>query len=116
MTEDNKAIDDFSDADKVSSDMNFWDYKNVPNLIGVFDRFEKDAYGEHVVLIAEDGEVHLPNLTALNSKLKSAHKGDKVKAVNLGEKKSEKSGRMYYDFDIFIKRTPAIPEETIKTE
>lgn len=104
MSEDNKVIDDFSEDDKVSSDMNFWDYKNQSNLVAVFKRFDKDAYGEHPVVESEEKEVHLPNLTALNSKLKSADIGDKVKVVNLGEKKSEKTGRMYYDFDVYIKK------------
>lgn len=103
MSEDNKVIDDFSDDDKVTSDLNFWDYKEQKQLIGVFKGFENDSYGEHPVLETNEKEIHLPNLTALNSKLKRAKVGDKVKAVNLGEKKSEKTGRMYYDFDVFIK-------------
>ena len=105
MTEDNKIVDDFSSEDKVQSNMNFWDYKNQKEVIGVYKGFEKDAYGEHaVLLIGNNEEIHLPNLTALNTKLKRASEGDKVKVVNLGEKKSDKSGRMYYDFDVFLKK------------
>jgi len=103
MSEDNKVIDDFSDDDKVSSDLNFWDYKDQKELIGVFIDFQKDGFGDHAVLQVFENEIHLPNLTALNSKLRRAKPGNKVKIVNLGEKKSEKSGRMYYDFDIYIK-------------
>lgn len=102
--ENNKVIDDFSDADKVSSDMNFWDYKGQPQIIGVFKEFVKDSYGEHVVIETEEKEIHLPNLTTLNGKLKRAEMGNKVKIINLGEKKSDKTGRMYYDFDIYIKK------------
>jgi len=104
METENKVIDDFSDVDKVSSDLNFWDYKNQKEVIGVFKVFQKDAYGEHPVLVIGSEELHLPNLTALNSRLRSAEAGNKVKIVNLGEKKSAKSGRMYYDFEIFIKK------------
>ena len=103
MSEDNKIIDDFSDNDKVQSDMNFWAYNETKEIIGLFKGFQKDSYGEHVVLSCEGDEIHLPNLTALNSKLKRANINNKVKVVNLGEKKSEKSGRMYYDFDVYIK-------------
>ena len=104
MSEDNKVIDDFSEEDKVQSDMNFWDYKENKELIGVFKDFQKDSYGEHAILEVNKSELHLPNLTALNSKLKRAKMGNKVKVVNLGEKKSEKTGRMYYDFDVYIKQ------------
>ena len=103
MAEDNKVIDDFSDTDKIPSDMNFWDYKESKEIIGIFKEFVKDSYGEHAVI--ESGEeIHLPNLTALNGKLKRASSGDKIKVVNLGEKKSDKTGRMYYDFDVYIKK------------
>ena len=103
MEETNKVVDDFSEDDKMKTDFNFWDYKVTKEAIGVFSAFEKDTYGEHAVMIAGSDAIHLPNLTALNSKLKRAKAGDKIKVVNLGEKKSEKSGRMYYDFDIYIK-------------
>ena len=103
MSEENKVIDDFTDEDKVVSEGNFWDYKNQKELIGVFKEFQKDSYGEHAVLEANEEEVHLPNLTALNGKLRRAEIGNKVKIVNLGEKKSKNTGRMYYDFDVYIK-------------
>lgn len=104
MSEENKVIDDFTDEDKVQSDMNFWDYKEAKEIIGSFIGFQKDGFGEHPLLKVEGKEIHLPNLTALNGKLKRAKEGDKVKVVNLGEKKSDKTGRMYYDFDVFIKQ------------
>lgn len=103
MSENNKVMDDFSDEDKVGSSMNFWDYKNNNQVIGVFMDFQKDGFGEHAVLEVNQQELHLPNLTALNSKLRRAKLGNKVKIVNLGEKKSEKTGRMYCDFEVFIK-------------
>jgi hypothetical protein len=98
-----KIIDDFSDADKVTANMIFWDYRTESYIIGTFDRWEKDSFGEHAVIVADE-EIHLPNLTALNGKLRQAEKGNKVKIVTLGEKKSEKSGRMYFDFDVFVKK------------
>lgn len=103
MSEENKVIDDFNDEDKVVSDSNFWDYKNQPELIGVFIRFEKDAFGEHAVLEVNEKEIALPNLTALNGKLRKAEPGNKVKIVSLGEQKSKQTGRIYFDFDVYVK-------------
>ena len=105
MLEQNKVIDDFTADDKVVSDNNFWDYKEQKELIGVFLRYEKDSYGEHVVLETTENEIALPNLTALNGKLRKANAGDKVKIVSLGEQKSKQTGRIYFDFDVFIKPT-----------
>lgn len=101
----NQIIDDFSDEDKVENQVNFWKYQEEPEIIGLFNRFEKDKYGEHSVLKVGDEEVHLPNLTALNGKLKQANVSEdsKVKVKYKGEFKSEKSGRYYRDFEVYAK-------------
>ena len=104
MSEDNKVIDDFKDEDKVVSEGNFWDYRANKEIIGIFKRYDKDAFGEHVVLEVGQEEIALPNLTALNGKLKRAVEGDKVKIVSLGEEKSKQTGRIYFDFEVFIKK------------
>lgn len=104
MSEENKVIDDFTAEDKVVSEGNFWDYKANNELIGIFKRYDKDAYGEHVVLEVNQEEIALPNLTALNGKLKKAEEGNKVKIVSLGEQKSKQTGRIYFDFEVFIKK------------
>jgi len=103
MSEQNKVIDDFTEEDKVVGDNNFWDYKAQKELIGFFLRYEKDSYGEHVVIEVDKQEIALPNLTALNGKLRKAKAGDKVKVVSLGEQKSKQTGRIYFDFDVYIK-------------
>jgi len=100
----NKLKDDFSEEDKLSTNLEFWKYKENNEIIGLFSRWEKDNFGEHAVLENEDIEIHLPNLTTLNSKFKKADISNKVKVVYLGEKKSEKSGRTYEDFDVYIKK------------
>jgi len=102
-------IDDFSDEDKVESNLEFWKHKEEPEVIGLFSRWETDNYGEHgvikTIIDEKESELHLPNLTALNGKLKQKQvkEGDKIKIVNLGEKKAEKSGRLYIDFDVYVK-------------
>lgn len=101
-----KVIDDFTDTDKVQAQTDFWKFKENKEVIGLFKRFETDSFGEHCVLQTEDEiELHLPNLTALNGKLKSGQvqEGNKVKICYVGQTKAKQSGRLYEDFDVFIK-------------
>lgn len=97
-------IDDFTTEDKVQVSMDFWKFKDKKEVIGFFDGWETDNYGNHAVLLVNDVKVHLPNLTALNGKLRTgkAIEGNKIKIVYLGQKKA-KSGRVYEDFDVSIK-------------
>lgn len=97
-------IEDFTDDDKVQSSLSFWNYTDNPELIGVFNRWEEDQYSQHAVLIVDNVETHLPNLTALTGKLKAGlvKKDDKVKLIYIGEEKA-KSGRVFKNFDVFIK-------------
>lgn len=98
--------DDFTDEDKVGSDQNYWDYKSQKTLIGVIVEKQTGRYGEQFVISTGDGKndvTTLPNLTALDSKLKEARIGMKCKIVHLGEAKSETTGRSYEDFEVFLK-------------
>lgn len=101
------VIDDFTDKDKVEGEgIPFWDYRQQKEILGIFVRFEKDTYGQHPVLKVGDEEVHIPNLTSLKTKLISNDKlivGAKVKIVYKKEVTSGKSGRIYADFDVYIK-------------
>lgn len=101
----NKLLDDFTEEDKIQSNLTFWKPKEDKEIIGLFVKWENDNFGEHAVLQVEDEKIHLPNLMALNSKLKLKNvvETEKVKVVYLGEKKSEKSGRIYEDFDVYVK-------------
>lgn len=107
MTEEKqKLLDDFGEEDKVnSSNSTFWNFKEEKVIIGLFVRWEKDSFGEHGVLQTEEEvEVHLPNLMALNGKLKAGdiEPSNKVKVEYSGSVKS-KTGRLYEDFNIYIK-------------
>lgn len=97
--------DDFSDKDLVKVNMDFWKFKENKEILGTFNRWENDNYGEHAVVQLDDNkELHLPNLMALNGKLKTGKvkPSSKVKIVYSGQTKA-KSGRLYEDFQIFIK-------------
>lgn len=107
MTEDKQTtiIDDFDDEDKVESNLNIWNYNEEPEIVGIQLRREVGLYGDQIVLNdTSNKEVVLPYLTALNTKLLKAEDGDKIKIIYKGELKSQKTGRMYKDFEVFIKK------------
>ena len=103
--EEKALIDDFSDADEVSNSVNLWDYNEQKEIYGVVSDIEKGNFSERQIILKNQNEelIVLPELTTLNSKLKNAIVGSKIKIVYLGEKKSDKSGRIYKDFKVFMK-------------
>jgi hypothetical protein len=105
VKENNNIIDDFSEEDKAEINQNFWKLEENPEIIGLFKEWANDSFGQHAIITTNEGEIHLPNLMALNSKLqnKDIKENQKIKIVYLGEKKSEKTGRMYKDFDLYVK-------------
>lgn len=95
---------EFSDSDLIMQSTDFWKFKEQKQVVGLFERWETDSYGQHAVLMVDDSELHLPNLTALNGKLKNAKTGNAVKIEYLGQAKGKKSGRLYEDFRVYIKQ------------
>lgn len=100
------SLDAFNDEDKLENNTIFWNYREDKAIIGKFKAWETDGFGQHVVLQVEGEDIHLPNLVALNSKLKSADlkENDLLKIEFKAEVKSQKSGRVYNDFHIWLKR------------
>lgn len=97
--------DDFSEEDKRESKLNLWNYKEVSQVIGFVISIDEGRFGgRSITLKTEQEEIVLPELTALNSQLKSVEVGDKVKITYGGDVKADKSNRMYATFDVFIKR------------
>jgi len=97
--------DDFTEEDKISSDLKLWDYKvNNATLVGVITSIDPNGqFGRTIVVdTAEEKDVTVPSLTALGTKLAKAVVGNKVKIICLGLVKG-KNRRDYYDFDVFIK-------------
>lgn len=98
-------IDDFNDEDKVENNLNLWDYNESNEIVGIIERKEQGMYGDQIILKDNTNEeVVIPSLTALNTQLFKANVGDKVKIVYKGEEKSKKTGRMYKNFEVFIKK------------
>ena len=97
--------DDFTEKDKVTSNLRLWDYKiNNATLIGAITSIDPEGqFGRTIVVdTAEEKDITIPSLTALNTKLAKAVVGNKVKIICLGLVKG-KNRRDYYDFDVFIK-------------
>ena len=104
VTSEAAADDGFSDSDKVTSDLNLWNYKESKDLIGVVVSIDEEgSFGRSIVVdTLEEKGLTIPSLTALNTKLKSAKVGNRIKLVCLGLVRG-KNKRDYYDFDVFIK-------------
>lgn len=107
-TETNVILDDFKDEDKQKNEqLNFWNVKEDKEIVGIVKVIEVGNYGGKKIGIltnASEELVFIPELTALNSKLKDLVIEDKIKIVYLGEEKSKTSGRMYLTFDFFLKK------------
>jgi len=101
-----QIVDDFSETDKVISDLKLWDYKNPDKkvLIGIVIEIEPEGtYGRSVIVdTIEETNLTIPSLTALNTKLRDVRVGDKIKLECLGLIRG-KNKRDYYDFNVFIK-------------
>jgi len=103
--ENNQQIaDDFTEEDKVSSDLKLWNYKDDATLIGVIISINPEGqFGRTLIVDTEEEKgLTIPSLTALNTQLAHAVIGNKVKIVCKGLVRG-KNKRDYYDFDVFIK-------------
>ena len=97
--------DDFTEKDKVTSNLRLWDYKiDNATLIGAITSIDPEGqFGRTIVVdTAEEKGLTIPSLTALNTKLHDAIIGNKIKIVCLGLVRG-KNKRDYYDFEVFIK-------------
>jgi len=103
---DNKQviIDDFTEDNKVISDLKLWNYKEEKALIGVVIAIDEEGNFGRTIIVDTETEKGLtvPSLTALNTKLSKVKVGQKIKIVCLGIVRG-KNKRDYYDFDVFIK-------------
>lgn len=99
-----KLIDDFTEKDEVKKEFEVWNYREELQIIGTIKGKIAGLFGENFIIEdANNQEVILPNLTALNSLLVNAKVGDKIKVVYQGSEKSKKTGRTYENFKVFIK-------------
>lgn len=97
--------DDFTDADEIkSAPLNLWKYKEQREIMGIISEIGDGQFGTQITLdVGNEDFIVLPSLTALNSRLAEAKTGQKVKIVYVGDTKSQKTGRMYADFKVFLK-------------
>jgi len=96
--------DDFNEKDELQLEpLNFWKYREQTEIIGKFLKWHQGTYGDTAVLEVAGEEVFVPNVSALKTKLAGLKEGNRVKILYKGELKAKKGGRMYGDFQVFIK-------------
>jgi len=80
------------------------DFNDNTEFIGVFKCSEEGQF-EHCNFLfdVEGKDVIVYGKTALQTKLQNITPGTQVRIVCLGEKRSEKTGRTYQDFDVFTR-------------
>lgn len=61
------------------------------------------------ILQREDGDIGVWGSTALDGRMSEVKLGDTVKIVYLGKEKSEKTGRIYKAFEVYIDQREDIP-------
>lgn len=107
MSEKDVILDDFDEKDKIENEaLNLWDYKIQSEIIGIVKDVSNGIYGgKKIGLLTNDTEelIFIPELTTLNTALKDVVVEDKVKIIYIGDVKSNKSNRMYANFDVYIK-------------
>lgn len=103
MEQENFAIDDFKEDDKVQPESEVHDFNEQNIVIGILDRFEDSPNGQLAIIkVNRDEEIKVGSYTALKHKLTVEDIGKKVKIEYLGEVKS-KNGRVYMNFDVYKK-------------
>lgn len=80
---------------------NFDEHKE---FVGVFkSKIEGQFEHDNFLFDVEGKDIVVFGKTALQNKLQNISPGTQVKIMYLGVKKSEKTGRMYQDFDVFTR-------------
>lgn len=79
-------------------------FSENPELIGIYTGMEEGQYGQNIVIErAHDGQTVIAfGKTALLSKFKLIPLGAFVKIMFRGTKTSQKTGRMYQNFEVFV--------------
>ena len=78
-------------------------FKEEAELIGRLKEVVPSIFqGNDFIIIDEEGkERYVYGKTTLQTKMTSITAGTKIKIVYLGEKKSDKSGMTYEDYDVY---------------
>lgn len=87
-----------------------WDYKTIPELVGVLTAKDENVGPNNSKLYrfeTKDGKaMGAWGSNVLDGKMKAVEVGEEVRLVYLGKKTSEKTGRSYHDFDVFHRPMP----------
>lgn len=96
-----------------------WNYKENPELVGVYHKFEENVGPNQSMLYhikQEDGSmIAVWGSTVLDGRFSEIEIGSKVKIVYLGDVKSPGGGKPYHNFEVFVdeeeqSEEPPLPE------
>ena len=92
-------------AEWMKIDRNAFDFKTNKELVGKLKEIVPNQFGGNDFLIEKEGgeTVLVFGKTALQSKMAGISIGKQVKMIYVGQKKSDKTGRTYEDYEVFVK-------------
>ena len=82
---------------------NAHDFKEKSELIGTLKELVPSIFqgNDYIITDLEGKDIYVYGKTTLQTKMTGIQAGTKVKIVFLGEKKSDKSGMTYEDYDVY---------------
>lgn len=99
--ESNKDIFSFEEKDVVNN--NLHDFRKDDTVIGIVKSITEGTFGQQITLEFEGKDIIVGYYTALDGKITKDDIGKSVKIVYNGDKKGEKSKRIYMDFKVYKK-------------
>lgn len=103
MTED-KNIFDFTESDRVDNEFVKFD-DDHKEVIGILISIDQGSFGDQYLIETKDKKiVVVGSYTALKDKIKKDYIGKPIKINYKGKQKSQKSNRVYDDFDVYVKK------------
>lgn len=94
-------IPEFTDTDKREAVFHNFDEK--PEVVGKLKEIQEGTYGLQYVIDTPEGDVTIGTYDVLKSKIHKVDIGKWIKISFKGHTKSQKTGRNYKDFDVFVK-------------
>lgn len=94
-------IPSFKEKDKVEAQ--FHNFEQIPSIVGKLKFISQGTYGNQYVIDTPDGDVTVGTYGVLSSKITKDAIGKWIKIEFKGNQKSPKTGRIYHDFDVYLK-------------
>ena len=93
--------EEFTDEDK--REINFHDFDTESEVVGTLISIDKGVYGDQYKIEEGKDIFTVGTYEVLKYKINESDIGKRIKIVYNGEKDSEKGGKKYKDFTVYIK-------------